>query len=259
LYLRDANWDPDYVKSAKLIETLYKMESEDERNFDGIIALNPVVLENILKIISEIEIDGKVFTASNVIDLLNYETKTGYVEKGYTEDERKKIIEDFSIVLKNKIFNSDLDTVKNISYSILDSLYNKDILLYFENSNIELILDSSGIKNYEEWSHNILDECNKLFLESNWPVLCGLSEKAIKVSLSNPAILNIVSNEKCPYIVYFSKYRSISLNKSADTLWKEKKYADACILYSALISDSDLFLKMLHIRLNMNYQRKFLI
>ncbi|MCF7796108.1 DUF4012 domain-containing protein [Patescibacteria group bacterium] len=144
LYLRDANWDPDYVKSAKLIETLYKMESEDERNFDGIIALNPVVLENILKIISEIEIDGKVFTASNVIDLLNYETKTGYIEKGYEEDERKKIIEDFSIVLKDKIFNSDLDTVKNISYSILDSLYNKDILLYFENSNIQKIVKDYG-------------------------------------------------------------------------------------------------------------------
>lgn len=144
LYLRDANWDPDYVKSAKLIETLYKMESGDGRNFDGIVALNPSVLENILEVISDIEIDGKIFTASNVIDLLNYETKTGYVEKGYTEDERKKIIEDFSVVLKDEIFNSDLDTVKNIGYSIIESLYNKDILLYFENSNIQKMVKDYG-------------------------------------------------------------------------------------------------------------------
>ncbi|NCC70418.1 DUF4012 domain-containing protein [bacterium] len=144
LYFRDANWDPDYIKSAKLIETLYKMESGDQRNFNAIVALNPLVLENILEVLSEIEIDGKIFTASNVIDLLNYETKTGYVEKGYTESERKKIIEDFSVILKDEIFNSDLETIKKLTYSIIDSLYNKDILLYFDNLNIQKIVSDYG-------------------------------------------------------------------------------------------------------------------
>lgn len=141
LYLRDSNYNPDYKISAKYAQELYKKESLSASNIDGVIAITPDILKDILTLTGNIKIDQDVFTPDNVVDLLNYETKFGYWEKQIPTSDRKDIIQKMADTIFTKIKNLNF---KDLSSVISKNLEEKNILLYFNNENIQKFVEQKN-------------------------------------------------------------------------------------------------------------------
>lgn len=97
---RDSNWSPDFAESSKKTLELYKKENGLKANdIDAVIGFTPTVIEEILRILGPVEVDGIVFNADNFTEKLEYEVEYGYETKGRSFDERKKILADLTSVL----------------------------------------------------------------------------------------------------------------------------------------------------------------
>ena len=138
LYLRDANWNPDYEESANYLANLYKKESRNQYPITGVIALTPSAIQDIIGYFGEIDVMGTKFNKENATDLLNYETKFAYWEtRGISESKRKIIIQKMADILFEKIKSLSLSKINDIANIIASNLDKKQILLYFNNKDAE--------------------------------------------------------------------------------------------------------------------------
>jgi len=114
--LRDSNWAPDFPTAAK--QALYFYEEENRilselkeqgqeikgdadviiedtipyQDVDGVFAMTPEIMEEILKITGPVAVEGVRFTAENLQDELEFQVGKKYTEQGIARSERKDII-----------------------------------------------------------------------------------------------------------------------------------------------------------------------
>lgn len=140
-YLRDANWQADYLQSAKDIEWFYKKETG--RNIDGIISLNLAAAKELVEAVGEVwvaDYNEKV-TAENL-----YEQAQFHSEKGFFAGSRQK-----SMFL-GKLAGQLVEEVKEaqdfkqlaIVKAILKSLDNNEIQIYAKDPQIKVDLANMG-------------------------------------------------------------------------------------------------------------------
>ncbi|HSD12423.1 MAG TPA: DUF4012 domain-containing protein [Patescibacteria group bacterium] len=96
-YLRDANWSPDFVVSAEVMARFFAEEAAvayktDVPPVDGVLAVDPEVAKDVLKLTGPITIDGKTFTSDNVVDELEFAVEKGFTQAGVPFQERKGIV-----------------------------------------------------------------------------------------------------------------------------------------------------------------------
>ncbi|MBD3250921.1 DUF4012 domain-containing protein, partial [Candidatus Uhrbacteria bacterium] len=91
LFLRDANWSPDYPTSAERMLDFYVREIELGTGVrpempDGLIAINPPLFEELIRIVGPITVSDGVeditFEADTFFDVLEYEVEVGFLKKG---------------------------------------------------------------------------------------------------------------------------------------------------------------------------------
>jgi len=172
LYLRDSNYNPDYKISAKYAEELYKKESLSSTDVDGVIAITPDILKDLLNIFGNIKIDQDTFTPENVINLLNYETKFGYWEKQISTSDRKDIIQKMVDIIFEKIKNTNL---KDLYPVIIKNLEEKNVLLYFNNENMQKFVED---KNWGGTVKQNIDSDYLAVVDSN--LLSGKNDPYVK-------------------------------------------------------------------------------
>jgi hypothetical protein len=147
--LHDSNWFPDFPKSAEKAAWFY--EKTGGPTVDGVIAMTPTILGKLLAVTGPIDMPeyGVTVTEDNFIEKIQYE-----VEVDYDKDlnQPKKILGDLAPKILDKIFNSgsfsDLSQTLNI---FVDSLNEKQVLIYSKNWEIEKVLSENG------WSGEILN------------------------------------------------------------------------------------------------------
>jgi hypothetical protein len=107
LFLRDANWSPDWPTSAKEIKWFW---DEERKNaglpvlpLDGIIAITPDFIANFLELTGPIEADGITFDHKNFASELEQAVEFNYAEKGIPMSERKSIIGDLTSELIRRL------------------------------------------------------------------------------------------------------------------------------------------------------------
>ena len=97
-YLRDANWSPDFPTSAVAMMRLFREEAsvafpeKPVAPIDGIIAVTPKFAQDVLRLTGPIAVDGKTFTADNVVDELEFQVEQGFVKGGVPFNQRKDIV-----------------------------------------------------------------------------------------------------------------------------------------------------------------------
>lgn len=179
LYLRDANFNPDFEESAKYIIDLYYRESQNQYPITGVIAVTPDVLQSVIGYFGEVEAMGLKFNKENSTDLLNYETKFGYwQDKNMDASQRKIVIQKLADVLFEKVKNLSAIELKNLADVLSDNLYKKHMLLYFSNKNIQNLVSDMG------WGGKFLDSDESDFfsvIDTN--VLSGKSEPYVDKNL----------------------------------------------------------------------------
>lgn len=96
-YLRDANWSPDFVVSSAYMAEFFGQEAAiayktDVPAVDGVLAVDPEVAKDVLKLTGPITVDGKTFTSDNVVDELEFAVEKGFTQAGVPFTERKGIV-----------------------------------------------------------------------------------------------------------------------------------------------------------------------
>lgn len=147
--LHDSNWFPDFPKSAEKAAWFY--EKTGGPTVDGVITMTPTVMQKLLEITGPIELPEYDVTVDkdNFVEKIQYEVEVDYDKELNTP---KQIIADLAPKILDKIFNarnfSDIARTMNV---LLESLNEKQILIYSKNYEIEKILSKQG------WSGEVLD------------------------------------------------------------------------------------------------------
>lgn len=135
LNLRDSNLSPDYLSSMNQFEQLYEY-TQDKKDIDGIIALDTNFVLSMLQVLGPIEAYGTKFTADNVevcaCPQIIYELER-YADQpvAYERGQRKDILGVLMQQMMQKTFNAPKSSWPNLLGTALDSLKQKDLLLYF--------------------------------------------------------------------------------------------------------------------------------
>ncbi len=155
----DANWFPDFPKSAEKISWFY--EKTGGPTVDGVIAVTPVLLQKMLEVTGPVVMEdyNKTITSKNFIKEIQQEVEVDYKE-GETEElmdeesqkDPKKILADLTPILFAKFFDlNDPKQAGNAIKILLDALSEKHILINFSDSKIQKIVSDQG------WAGKVLN------------------------------------------------------------------------------------------------------
>lgn len=144
-YFRDSNWSPDFAVSADKALELYAGEGgAAAEEIDTVIAITPDVLEEVLRQVGPITVNGITFTPDTVTETLEYEVEYDFVKKGLVKGERKIIIETFFRELSEHVARDVLFRVP-VYVNLFKSLASeKHILLYSKDASLMSLAETNG-------------------------------------------------------------------------------------------------------------------
>ena len=128
----DANWSPDFPTTASKITNLYRQQSRDQRYFDGVVALDPTPIVELLAVTGPMDIDGQTFTAENFVDTMEYYTYEGFAAEGVSSRDRKDLIGQLGVQMIDYFLRSSLSTWQQVGDIVLRNLSQKHILFNFQ-------------------------------------------------------------------------------------------------------------------------------
>ncbi len=146
--VRDANWFFNFPDSAEKIMELLQASSvyEDQGvTFDGVIAVNVRVMEDILKIVGPVEIPEykMILDDKNFLREVQLEVEAGRDKK--PGQNPKKVLKFILPEVLKKLSNLD-DAEKKILIDTLSyRLANKDVKFYFKDKRIQNIISEAGL------------------------------------------------------------------------------------------------------------------
>lgn len=140
-YLRDANWSPDWPTAARQIVWFYRQEApfsgRPDIDFDGVIALTPQVIADLLALTGPITARDTEFSADNFAWELERFVEFDYRQQGIGKYERKDIIGELAKLVLEKIYDLPaVDMLKALAI-LQDSLKQKHILVYLFDDNLQ--------------------------------------------------------------------------------------------------------------------------
>jgi hypothetical protein len=217
-YMRDANWSPDFTVSAKMVEDFYRGEGGTEV-IDGVIAITPDAVADILRIVGPIKAEDQEFTADNLTDALEYRVEIGFAAKGVPHAQRKEVIGVLAADILEKIHAFPLSGWGAIISSITDNLLEKHILFTMKDETAARVFDAEG------WSGKIKDTTSDylLVVDANLNALKSDPEVARKASYGiNPSDGKYVAELRLNY------------KHSGKSDWKTGRYRDYVRVFAPL-------------------------
>ncbi len=148
-FVRDANWSPDFPTSVQKIKELYKLEGGKEK-FDGVIAVNPNVFEDLLGLVGEIQVDGLTFNKDNFTDELQYQVESGFYRRGIEPSARKELIGDLAKELETRLYALPSNQWKDVTWTIKKNLDEKYLLTNFNNQQVQSVVEG------RQWAGNVI-------------------------------------------------------------------------------------------------------
>lgn len=149
-YMRDANWSPDWPTSAENILRFYNLENsafptpDPITKFDGVIAITPEVITDLMKLTGPIPYDGEIYTANNFVDLLQYKVEREYIQLGVSSWHRKEVIGEIARILKERLLDLPLERWPELIQLLGDTMARKNVLLYAKEPNLQALISEQG-------------------------------------------------------------------------------------------------------------------
>ncbi len=147
--LHDSNWFPDFALSATKAMEFY--ERTGGPTVDGVIAITPQVLIELLRITGPVELPeyDTVITADNLMPALQKEVEVDYDKE---ENRPKKILSDLApMVLERVMSMTDGDGLRKVMDVVGQMLAQKHVLMYANDDKIQKMLDDAG------WAGTMID------------------------------------------------------------------------------------------------------
>ncbi|MBN2306435.1 DUF4012 domain-containing protein [Candidatus Peregrinibacteria bacterium] len=146
---RDANWNPDFPSSAETLIDFYQKKFPD-KDVDGIIVMNFSMVEDLVKALGNIEIEGEKVNADSL-----FKTITDTVNDVDRHDEtalieRKSILGEMAANLIPKAKWHPFKTKK----VIIDALHSKDLFMWFKSTGMQKKVEKKGWANHMDLAEN---------------------------------------------------------------------------------------------------------
>lgn len=138
-YFRDSNWSPDFPSSAEQALYFYQREG-GVKNVDGVIAITPTTIGELLRLVGSIKIGSIEFTADNFVDKLQEYVDKGYLVDGQTDKERKDIIGVMTQELVSRLMKLPVTQWKDVFVVLSQQLNEKQFLMYMKDTATQSIV-----------------------------------------------------------------------------------------------------------------------
>lgn len=143
-YFRDSNWVPDWPLAAQKINEIYTGESlaigQESPNFSGVIALNPDLISDLIRLVGPINIKGENYTPENFQELLQFNVEISYKDRSISSWDRKDIVNELLDELKFRLFNLPAKDWGELLKIVDNNISEKNIQIYFFNENLESLV-----------------------------------------------------------------------------------------------------------------------
>jgi len=140
-YLRDANWYPSWPDSAKKIVEFFHIERKNadlsDQRIDGVVAITPDFIANLLAVLGPIKTHDITFSANNFAMDLEKFVEGGFEAKNIPYQERKSIIGVLSKTIIERIENISSDNFINLWLAFKKNIDQKNILVYMVDNNLQ--------------------------------------------------------------------------------------------------------------------------
>jgi hypothetical protein len=155
-YFRDANWSPDFSISAEQLVSLYALEggvAADE--IDAVIGVTPTVLEELLRIVGPVTVQGITFDADHVTERLEREVEFDYRDRGISFEQRKQIMRPFFDALIDRV-TSDLFDRPTVYFGLIQSMIaQKHVLAYGVDDDVQEDFVQAGLDGRVTFQHGV--------------------------------------------------------------------------------------------------------
>lgn len=168
----NANWWPHWPASAEKIAWFYE-RSLAGVTVDGVIALTPDVLENILDLTGAVELPEyeKVVNADNVVQELQMAVEVEYDKE---ENQPKKIVADLLPQIMERIFNISWEETPGFLKILSDNLAQKNILIWMNDVDAEQVVEDFS------WGGKILQTSGDYLLVAHTNIGGGKTDRVVE-------------------------------------------------------------------------------
>lgn len=147
-FVRDANWSADgptsLSKTLELLSAEQTMLAGTPTQYDGVIALTPSLISQLLQILGPITVANQTFTAENFTEALDYEVEYGYAEKGLHFIQRKEVIGTLTKEIVGRLMAYPLSDWQEIITAVNDAVAQKQLFLYSNDAQMQERLERMG-------------------------------------------------------------------------------------------------------------------
>lgn len=141
LFLRDANWSPDWPTDAKQIDWFWNTERANAGlpavKLDGIIAITPDFIANFLELTGPITTDGVSFDHDNFALQLEKAVEFDYAQRGLALSQRKSIIGDLSKELLSRLITSSPKDLLKVWMAVKRDIEEKNIIAWLADPSLQ--------------------------------------------------------------------------------------------------------------------------
>lgn len=126
-YLRDANWDPHFPKTAQ--QALFFIEKSIDHQADGVVAITATLLYDMLRVLGPLPLpDSQVtLTDQNAINLISQHIHQDFFPGDTT---KKDMLQEILIALKHKVSTASPTTLLSLATTVHHHLVGKNIQLF---------------------------------------------------------------------------------------------------------------------------------
>jgi hypothetical protein len=137
---RDSNFSPDFPANVEKAKYFYRLAGGGG-TFDGVIAINATVLNDILELTGPITVNGTEFNSSNGFLKLEEVVEKQYIMNPELDTQnRKAIMKTMTPILIGKLFQ--LGNISKLAELAHKELRNKNIQINFSDANLQSLVSS---------------------------------------------------------------------------------------------------------------------
>ncbi|MEI7741871.1 MAG: DUF4012 domain-containing protein [bacterium] len=145
-YFRDANWSPHFPESAaRLLDFYVRERGERGSEMDGVIAVNPRVIEGLSKLVGCITVQQIDFCPENILARVQYQVEKGYDLEGIPDAERKQIIIPLATEFLKRLYELPIEKLPEVFDVVRNSFLKKDIQMWSSDTNLQGAIIDAGI------------------------------------------------------------------------------------------------------------------
>lgn len=137
---RDSNFSPDFPTNVEKAKYFYRLGGGRE-SFDGAVAVNSQVLNDVLKITGPITVPGfpGEYNSDNAIAKLESQVEKDFEAQGINVQDRKLILKKMAPIIVQRLMT--LGNISKIASFAHEEMSNKNVMLYFENKDMQKFVE----------------------------------------------------------------------------------------------------------------------